>query len=106
MSSREICQIENNPVINEIMDEMILDLSCAVVSLLNLLNCEIVLLCLDAIYWPERCVQRLEDIVNERKFSNRENRTLVRKAGFLDRTQILGAVCNALNRTFEGELMD
>ena len=106
MSYREICMAENNPVIDRIMEEMVLDLSGAVVSLLNLLNCEIVLLCLDSIYWPERYVQMLEDIINQRKFSNRENRTLVRKAGFLDKTQILGAVCNAVNRCFEGELLD
>ena len=106
LTYREICMTENNPVIDRIMEEMVLDLSGAVVSLLNLLNCEIVLLCLDAIYWPERYVQMLEDIVNRRKFSNREIRTPVRKAGFLDKTQILGAVCNAVNRCFEGELLD
>ena len=106
LTYREICMTENNPVIDRIMEEMVLDLSSAVVSLLNLLNCEIVLLCLDAIYWPERYVQMLEDIVNRRKFSNREIRTPVRKAGFLDKTQILGAVCNAVNRCFEGELLD
>ena len=103
---REICQAEDNPAINAIMEEMILDLSAAVVSLLNILNCEIVLLSLDSIYWPERYVQMLEDIINERKFSNRENRTPVRKARFLDKTQILGAVCNAVNRSFEGDLSD
>lgn len=106
LSYREICRMEGNAAADAVMEEMILDLSCAVVSLLNLLNCEIVLLCLDAIHWPERCVRRLEDIINERKFSNRENRTLVRKAGFLDKSQILGAVCNAVNRCFEGELIE
>ena len=104
MTYREICQTENHPAIDAIMEEMVLDLSCAVVSLLNTLNCEIVLLCLDSIYWPERYVQMLEQIINERKFSNRENRTLVRKAGFLEKTQVLGAVCNAVKSCFDGEL--
>ena len=104
MDYREICQRENSPAINAIMEEMILDLSGAVVSLLNILNCEIVLLGLDSIYWPDRYVQLLEDIIHARKFSNRVRRTLVRKAGFLDKTQILGAACNAVSRCFEGEL--
>ena len=103
---REICQTENDPTVDAIMEEMVLNLSGGVVSALNLLNCEIVLLCLDSIYWPDRYVRLLEDLVNRRKFSNREKRTLVRKAGFLEKAQILGAVCNAVNRCFEGELMD
>lgn len=104
MSYREICQTEDVPAIDAVMEEMVQDLSCAVVSLLNILNCEIVLLGLDAIYWPGRYVQMLEDIINARKFSGRENRTRVRKVGFLEKTQILGAVCNAVNMSFEGEL--
>lgn len=106
MSYREICQTEGNPTVDAIMEEMVVNLAGGVVSVLNLLNCEIVLLCLDSIYWPDRYVRRLEDLVNQRKFSGREKRTLVRKAGFLDKAHILGAVCNAVNRCFEGELMD
>lgn len=103
---REICQMEGDPAVDGIMTEMIENLSCAVVSLLNLLNCEIVLLGLDSILWPERYVHLLEELINARKFSGRERRTLVRKAGFLDKTQILGAVCNAVNRCFEGDLLE
>lgn len=106
MEYREICQAENNPAIDGIMTEMIQDLACALISLLNILNCEIVLLNLDSVYWQERYVRMLEDIINDRKFSYREHRTLVRKARFLDKTQILGAACNAVNHCFEGELFD
>lgn len=104
MSYLEICQTDNVPEIDAIMREMIDNLSCAVVSLLNILNCEIVLLGLDSIYWPDRYVSTMEDIINERKFSNRGQRTLVRKAGFMDKTQILGAACNAVSRCFEGDI--
>ena len=106
LTFQDICQVENDAAIDAIMEEMVLDLSSAVISLLNLLNCEIVLLSLDSIYWPERYVRLLEDTINARKFSNRASRTPVRKARFLDKVQILGAVCNAVNRTFEGELID
>lgn len=100
----EICRLEGNPVVDAVMDDMIENLSTAVVSLLNILNFEIVLLSLKAILWPDRCLRRLEDIINARKFSDRERRTLVRKAGFLDKTQILGAACNAVSHCFEGDL--
>ena len=104
MSYQEICQADNVPEIDGIMREMINNLSGAVISLLNILNCEIVLLGLDSIHWPDRYVRLMEDIINERKFSNRKQRTLVKKAGFLDKTQILGAACNAITRCFEGEI--
>ena len=104
MDYREICQAEGDPAVDAIMEEMIENLSTALVSLLNILNFEIVLLSLNAILWPDRYLKRLEDIINRRKFSNHEHRTLVRKAGFLDRTQVLGAVCNAIYACFEGDL--
>lgn len=102
---RELCRRADDPAIDAILTELVENLSGAVVNLMNLLNCEIVLLCLDAIYWPDRYVQRLEDIVNARKFANREIRTPVRKAGFMEKAQVLGAVCNAVNNCFTGELM-
>ena len=101
---KALCRRADDPAIDAILTELVENLSGAVVSLMNLLNCEIVLLCLDAIYWPDRYVQRLEDIVNARKFANREIRTPVRKAGFMEKVQVLGAVCNAVNSCFKGEL--
>lgn len=104
MSYQEICQTDNNPEIDEIMREMIYNLSGAVVSLLNILNCQIILLGLESIHWPDRYVRLMEDTINERKFSNRGQRTLVKKTGFLSKTQILGAACNAVSKCFEGDI--
>lgn len=100
-----ICRMDDNPKVCAIMEDMIRDLSCAVVSLENIMNFEIILLGLGGVYWPDRYLSMLEDIVNERKFSNRKTRTLVRKVSFLDKAMVLGAVCNAINKTFEGELL-
>lgn len=104
LSYRDICHMSDDPAIDGILTEMIVNLSDAVVSLLNILNCEIVLLCLDCVHWPDRYVSMLEDIINARKFNNRETRTPVRKAGFMESAQVLGAACNAVNRCFKGEL--
>ena len=65
-----ICRMDDNPKVRAIMEEMIMDLSCAVVSLENIMNFEIILLGLGGVYWPDRYLSMLEDIVNERKFSN------------------------------------
>lgn len=98
--------MDDDPRIQSIMTGMVQDLSCAVVSLENILNFEIILLGMDSVYWPERCVQLLEDIINQRKYANKKVRTLVRKVRFLDKAMVLGAVCNAVNKTFEGDLID
>ena len=104
MDFREICRASNDPAIDAILTEMVVNLSTALVSLMNILNCEIVLLSLDACYWPDRYVEMLEEIINRRKFANREIRTPVRKVGFMERAQVLGAVCNAVNNCFKGAL--
>ena len=100
-----ICRMDDNPKVRVIMEEMLADLSSAIVSLENIMNFEIILLGLGGVYWPERYLTILENTVNERKFSNRKTRTLVRKVSFLEKAMVLGAVCNAINKTFEGELL-
>lgn len=58
------------------------------------------------IYWQEKHLKRLEDIINERKFANKKVRTLVKKVKFMEKMPVLGAVCNAVSKTFEGEMLD
>lgn len=99
-----ICRMDDNPKVRRIMEEMIRDLASALVSLENIMNFEIILLGVDGVYWPERYLTMLEDIVNKQKFANKKVRTLVRKVSFLDKTLVLGSVCNAICKTFEGEL--
>ncbi|HUM82762.1 MAG TPA: ROK family transcriptional regulator [Lachnospiraceae bacterium] len=107
MNYRDFCQREEEPEIRKIMEEMVWNLSSAIVSLVNILNFQIVLLGMDSVYWPERYVRMLEEIINERKFIRNEGtRTLVRKVAFLERTPVLGAACNALNKTFDGDLLN
>ncbi|MCR4707757.1 MAG: ROK family protein [Clostridiales bacterium] len=104
MDYREICLAVDDPAVDAVMREMIENLSTAVVSLLNILNFEVVLLNLNALFWPERYVALLEERINAQKFSRWEAHTRVRKASFGDKTQVLGAVCNAVYRCFEGDL--
>lgn len=102
----EICRMEEGSEGAAVMEEMIENLAGAVVSVINILNCEVVLLGMESISWPERYVNLLENLVNERKFSNKEKRTLVRKARFLEKTHVLGAACGAAQLCFSGELME
>ena len=102
---REFCQMED-PEADRIMQEVINDLSCAIISMQNIMNFEIILLGMDSIYWKEKYLKRLEDIINERKFANKKVRTLVKKVKFMEKMPVLGAVCNAVSKTFEGEMLE
>lgn len=101
---REFCQMDE-PEAERIMQELVNDLSCAIISVQNIMNFEVILLGMDSIYWQEKYLKRLEDLINERKFANKNVRTLVKKVKFMEKMPVLGAVCNAVNKTFEGELL-
>lgn len=105
VSYRQVCQRVEEPIFRTVMEEMIWNLSCGIISLQNIMNFEVILLGMDSIYWPDKYVQMLENVINEKKFANKETRTIVRKTMFLERTTVFGAVCNALNKTFEGEIL-
>ena len=80
-------------------------ISSALISTINLLNLDVVLLGYDGVYLPEKYVKRLEDRINEYKFEKDRSRTAVRKAYFGEDSQLLGAVCNVLNCVFEGKIL-
>lgn len=102
-SYEEFCQMEDDPQVDEIMRDMIQKLTNAIVSALNILNSQIILVCMDCVIWPEKYIRMIEEEVNRKKFGNREVRVPVKKAYFLERTQVLGAACNAINPLFQGE---
>lgn len=106
MTYREICRSADEAEIDAIMTEMVHNLSGAVVSLMNILNFELVVLSLDSIYWPDRYVLMLQDLINRRRFAGRDRPTLVAKASFMEKAQVLGAACNAIHQTFEGNLVE
>lgn len=106
VSYREICQKSEEPAFHAVLEEMVWNLSCGIISLQNIMNFEAVLLGMDSIYWPDKYVQMLEEIINEKKFANKEARTIVRKTAFLEKTAALGAACNALVKVFDGEILD
>lgn len=106
LSYSEFCSMTDEPVIDEIMKDLLEKLLQGIVSTLNILNSQIVLLGMDCAYWPEKYVEYLEREINKRKFGNREMQIPVRKTRFLHQTQVLGAACNAISQVFKGELLN
>jgi predicted NBD/HSP70 family sugar kinase len=103
-SYREFCEQTQDPLVDQIFCDIIEKMTIAIVSVQNMLNSDMVILGQDAVYWPDKYIRLLEDKINERKFSNRETRTLVAKPYFMEKTYVLGAACNVLSKIFHGEM--
>lgn len=101
----QYCQLSANPLIDEILLDMEGKLANALINVLNILNSQIVLLCMDCTYWPDKYIQMLEDDINNRIFENGGVRIPVKKTKFLYQSQVLGAACNAIHQVFLGELL-
>jgi len=101
----DFCQMSDNPSVVDIFTSAIEKLSFAVVSSINILNPEIVILGQDCVYWPEWCIDMLDQKINERKFSSHDIHIRVCKAYFKRDALLLGAACNAINKIFQGRLL-
>lgn len=100
----EYMKLTDQPEIEAVMQECIQRVTAGIVSTLNVLNSQIVLLALHCCYWPERYIQQIEREINRIKFGNKNVDIPVKKVHFLMDTQLLGSACNAMNWIFNGEV--
>ncbi len=105
LSFEEFCDMKEDDRISEIFEDVTEKLASALVSTINLLNLDLILLGYDGVHLPEKYVKRLDDRINEYKFAKDRSRTQVKKAYFREDSQLLGAVCNVLSNVYEGKLL-
>ena len=89
----------------EILDQMVEDISLALISAVNILNPQLIVLGYDCMDWEESYVKKLEDLVNERRMVHVDSRIPIKKARFGKKAQLLGAAVNAVNQVFEGNIL-
>lgn len=102
---KEFCKIKDSDRVDEVFEDVVEKLSLALISTINLLNLDVILLGYDSVHLPEKYVKKLEDRINENKFARDRNRTEVNRAYFGEDAQLLGAVCDVLNSIYEGKLL-
>ncbi|MCI1723757.1 MAG: ROK family transcriptional regulator [Lachnospiraceae bacterium] len=99
---RDFCRMEEDAAVRDIFREAMEKLSIAAVSAVNLLNPELIVLGQDCVYWPDWCLQLLEERINEKKFVSSRHEVPVKKACFGEDEVVLGAACNCIYEIFLG----
>ncbi|MDE7244886.1 MAG: ROK family protein [Oscillospiraceae bacterium] len=102
---KQFCALKENKNVENILTEAVHRLGEAIVSTVNILNSELVLLGNDSVYWPDCYLQMLEEIINELRFVDWDEHILVKRAYFLHDAPLMGAACNAISPIFSGKLL-
>ena len=84
--------------------DVIQDISAGLVSIINMLQPEMIVLGYDGIDWPEDYVKKLEILINDRKIAQDGWNIPVKKAYFGKQAQLVGAAALVVNSIFKGEL--
>ncbi|MGN0159576.1 MAG: ROK family protein [Brotaphodocola sp.] len=98
-------RMKEDAAVGEIFEDMVRKISAALVSSVNILHPELIVLGHDCMDWDDTYVAMLEDIVNERMMLHTRNRLPVRKAYFGKNAQLVGAAANVVVQLFKGELL-
>ncbi len=99
----QLVQMNDDPLVDSLMKDLAKQLSVGIISTLNVLNSQIVLLSMDCVYWPDKYISILEEEINRKKYGNTNVHIPVKKVRFRQQTQVLGAAVNAINQLFYGE---
>jgi predicted NBD/HSP70 family sugar kinase len=97
--------MDTNAAVSRIFKDAIDTLTTALVSTINLLNSELIILGYDGVYLSDTLIKTLEDQVNEQKFTKNTVHVSVKRPFFMQDAQLMGAVCIINKRIFSGELL-
>lgn len=101
---QEFCKMKKRRDVDKVLREMVDDIAVAIVSGINILHPQLVILGNECMDWDDKYVYLLEEKVNEEKFTQNYGRVPIRKAYFGKDSQLLGAAANVLYHIFSGKL--
>ena len=99
----QFCQLPVTPEVNDIFIDVCEKIAYAMVSVVNLLNSQAIIIGSEGYYLPEIYIKYMEKVINEMKYSPMENVEVI-KTAFALNTSIYGSVCCVLNQVFSGNL--
>lgn len=104
-SLEDFAHMEGDETVDRVFSDMVNKTATALVSVVNILNSELILLGNDSVYLSDKHVSMLEQLINERRFVEWDQRILVKRAYFMRDAALMGAVCNAISPVFAGKLL-
>ena len=107
LSFHEFCERCSDEKVDTILTEMMDDLFIALVSSINILHPESIVLGDEGVHLPDKYLEYLENLenqINTHKFVQGHTNITVKHAGFLKDAQLVGAACNVILQVFKGSL--
>lgn len=102
---KTFCSMKGDAGVESILNDMVTKLGGAVVSTINIVNSELLILGNDAIFWDEAYVDRMEKLINERRFVEWSDPVKVTKSFFGKDAFVVGAACRIWEHVFNGNLL-
>ena len=102
---QQFCGMQDDEAVKEILTGAVQTLAGAIVSMVNILNSELILLGNDCVYWPDRYLEMMEQTINQNRFVNWDVPVVVKRAHFMQNAPLLGAACDAISPIFAGKLL-
>lgn len=104
LSFHEFCERSSDEKVDKILNGMMDDLAIALVSSINILHPESVILGDEGTHLPDKYLEYLENQINTHKFVQGQTNIRVKHAGFLKDAQLVGAACKVIREVFTGKL--
>lgn len=101
----ECCALYRDPEVDRIISDAVDRLCVCLVSVVNLVNPEVIFLGHESVKLPDRYLERIEQNVNQYKLSTGYGQIPVHRASFGEEQQLIGAACNVLDRVFDGKML-
>lgn len=101
----ECCRLSEDPAVDKILRDAMDKLCVCLVSVVNLVNPEVIFLGHEGIKLPDRYLEQIRRTVNECRLSVGYGNIEVRRTSFGEKAQLIGAACNVLDLVFSGKLL-
>lgn len=102
---KKFCSLSDNETVDTIFKEMVHDISVALISCVNILWPELIVIGHESTNLHDRYLMALEDEINRLKFNQDNRRTRVVRAHFTEDAQLLGAAANVISQAFKGNIL-
>lgn len=97
--------MSDNPIVDAIFCDMMDKLGCALVSGVNLLNPQAVIVGHALLSLPQKYIDRLENTVNQCRIGREYSYIPFLRPHYGNHVQFIGAACLAASHVFDGELL-